>query len=355
MHMADALISPAVGGAMWAATAGVAIYAAKKVQHDIDDRKIPLMGVLGAFVFAAQMINFTIPGTGSSGHLGGGLLLAILLGPQAAFLTIASILTIQALFFADGGILALGCNIFNMGFLSCFIAYPFIYKPLTGRNPSQGRLFLGSVLAAVIGLQLGAFGVVLDTLFSGISELPFNTFVLLMQPIHLAIGLVEGLVTAAVVMFILKESPEILRKTALGQPFGNIPIKGVFVTLLIAAILTGGALSWFASANPDGLEWSIAKTAGEDELKAPEGIHSWFAEIQEKTSFLPDYNFKQPEKTAAAETQEVTADAKGKAHEEKEAWPTVDTGTSFAGILGSLLTLALAFSIGKGLRLLAKQ
>ncbi len=348
MHMADALISPVVGGAMWATTAGIAAYAAKKVQRDIDDRKVPLMGVLGAFVFAAQMINFTIPGTGSSGHLGGGLLLAILLGPQAAFLTIASILTIQALFFADGGILALGCNIFNMGFLSCFIAYPFIYKPLTGNNPSQGRLFIGSVIAAVVGLQLGAFGVVLETLFSGISELPFSTFVLLMQPIHLAIGFVEGLVTAAIVMFILKESPEILRKTALGQPFGNIPLKRVFATLLITAILTGGALSWFASANPDGLEWSIANIVGEDELKAPEGIHGIFAEIQQKTAFLPDYNFKQSEKPAAVE---ATSEATG----EKEAWPTVDTGTSFAGILGSLLTLALAYSIGKGLRHLAKQ
>ena len=345
MHMADALISPAVGGAMWAATAGLAAYAAKKVQNDLDDRKIPLMGVLGAFVFAAQMINFTIPGTGSSGHLGGGLLLAILLGPQAAFLTIASILTIQALFFADGGILALGCNIFNMGFLACFIGYPLIYKPLTGKNPSQGRLFIGSVLAAIIGLQLGAFGVVLETVFSGVSELPFSTFVLLMQPIHLAIGLVEGLVTAAIVMFIMKESPEILQKTALGHSLGTISIKGVLVTLLIAAMLTGGALSWLASSNPDGLEWSIAGVTGEAELKAPEGIHSFFAELQGKTAFLPDYNLKHPEKSIVAGA---------KAAEEKEAWPAVDSGTSFAGILGSLLTLVLAYSIGKGLRRFAK-
>ncbi len=347
MHMADALISPVVGGAMWAASAGVAAYAAKKVQNNLDDRKIPLMGVLGAFVFAAQMINFTIPGTGSSGHLGGGLLLAILLGPQAAFLTIASILTVQALFFADGGIMALGCNIFNMGFLTCFVAYPFLYKPLTGNNPSQGRLFLGSVLGAVIGLQLGAFGVVLETLFSGISELPFTTFVLLMQPIHLAIGLVEGLVIAAVVLFIQKEAPEILQKNAAGQPFGTIAIKRVVITMLLAAMVTGGALSWFASSNPDGLEWSIAGVTGEDELKAPEGIHSFFAELQEKTAFLPDYNFKQLAKEKPAATEATPAG-------ETESWPAVDSGTSFAGILGSLLTLAIAFTIGKGLRRFAK-
>ncbi len=104
MHMADALLSPAVGTTLWAGTAAVGGYASKKLKEQIDDRMIPLMGVLGAFIFAAQMINFTIPGTGSSGHLGGGMILAIILGPHAAFLVMASVLTVQALFFADGGL-----------------------------------------------------------------------------------------------------------------------------------------------------------------------------------------------------------------------------------------------------------
>ena len=80
------------------------------------------------------MINFTIPGTGSSGHLGGGMILAILLGPHAAFLVMASVLTVQALFFADGGLLALGCNIWNLGVYPCYLIYPLIYKPLVGRR-----------------------------------------------------------------------------------------------------------------------------------------------------------------------------------------------------------------------------
>ncbi|MHB8941892.1 MAG: energy-coupling factor ABC transporter permease, partial [Desulfobacteria bacterium] len=104
MHMADALLSPAVGGTFWAGTIGAIAYASKKLKAHLDDRKIPLMGVLGAFIFASQMINFTIPGTGSSGHLGGGMILAVLLGPYAAFLVMASVLTVQALFFADGGL-----------------------------------------------------------------------------------------------------------------------------------------------------------------------------------------------------------------------------------------------------------
>src|SRR5512135_3531150 len=89
MHMADALLSPEVGATFWAGTLGAITYCSKKLKENMDEKLIPLMGVLGAFIFAAQMINFTIPGTGSSGHLGGGMILAIVLGPYAAFLTMA--------------------------------------------------------------------------------------------------------------------------------------------------------------------------------------------------------------------------------------------------------------------------
>lgn len=115
MHMSDALLSPAIGGTFWVASGALIAWSAKKIAHE-PDVKTPLMGVLGAFVFAAQMINFTIPGTGSSGHLGGGLLLTVLLGPYRALLALASVLVVQSLFFADGGLLALGCNIFNLAF-----------------------------------------------------------------------------------------------------------------------------------------------------------------------------------------------------------------------------------------------
>ena len=166
MHMADALVSPAVGVAMWAVSAGLVVYSSKRISQDGLNSRTALMGVLGAFVFAAQMINFTIPVTGSSGHLGGGLILSILLGPYAGFIAMASILTVQALIFGDGGVLALGCNIFNMGFWTCFVVYPLIYKKIAGNNPTQGRIVTGSMLAAVIGLQLGSFSVVMETMSS---------------------------------------------------------------------------------------------------------------------------------------------------------------------------------------------
>lgn len=295
MHMADALLSPAVGGTMWAATAGTIAWCSAKVRQELDDRKVPLMGVLGAFLFAAQMINFTIPATGSSGHLGGGLLLTILLGPPAAFLTIASVLVVQALFFADGGLLALGCNIFNMGFIPAFFVYPFIYKKLIGNNPSQTRLMIATMISAVVGLQLGPLSVVLETLFSGISSLPFSTFVLLMQPIHLAIGVVEGFVTVAVISFVCKARPEILQCALEARPIGGRPVRNVVLAFLLAALLTGGIVSWFASKNPDGLEWAIARVTGKEELKGPgQGVHGMLASLQEKTAFLPDYSFRKP-------------------------------------------------------------
>ena len=169
MHMADALISPAVGGTMWAITTCLLAWCARKVKETRDDRLIPMMGVLGAFIFTAQMINFSIPVTGSSGHLGGGLILAILLGPYAAFLVIASVLTVQALFFADGGLLALGCNVFNLGFFPAFIACPLLYKLIAGSDRVGGRALTAALVAGLAGLQLGAFGVVLETRLSGIA------------------------------------------------------------------------------------------------------------------------------------------------------------------------------------------
>jgi len=337
MHMADALISPAVGGTMLAVTAGLAVYSAKKITNEMDEKKIPLMGVMGAFVFAAQMINFTIPATGSSGHLGGGLLLAILLGPYAGFLTMASILLIQALFFGDGGLLAYGCNVFNLGFYTCFIAYPLIYRWFTRKGLTSRNILWGATISGIVGLQLGAFSVVVETLASGKIELPFTAFVMLMQPIHLGIGVVEGLVTAAIVTYVWSARPEILAKAADGEALGDLSIKKVLTGLAIAVVLIGGTMSWFASTSPDGLEWSMERTAGTTELETPVGIHQTLAHLQSKTAFMPDYGFRAP----AGESPEEAI-----SEEIESSWPAVNVGTSVAGLVGGSLTLVLAALIG---------
>jgi cobalt/nickel transport system permease protein len=335
--MADALISPAVAGATWV-VAGVAIAcSARKVRNELDESKIPLMGIAGAFVFAAQMLNFTIPGTGSSGHLVGALLLAILLGRHAALIVMASILAVQALFFADGGLLALGANIVNMGVIPIFIAYPWVYRKIVGDGPafSQTRIAVGSILAAIIGLQLGAFAVVLETTASGITELPFSLFIGAMLPIHLAIGAVEGVVTAVVVLFVLKAQPELLARSAVSKPLAGLRIKPVIIGLAVVAVVAAVALSWFASAYSDGLEWSIARVTGnEQELATTSSAHKAAADLQGGTSFLPDYAFRVEE--AAAEEAAV----------EEPAWPAVDAGTSVSGLVGGAIVAGIVILVG---------
>jgi cobalt/nickel transport system permease protein len=350
MHMADALLSPAVGGTMWAVSAGILGYCAKKVREEGDDRKVPLMGVLGAFVFAAQMVNFTIPGTGSSGHLGGGMILAVLLGPHAAFLVMASVLTVQALFFADGGLLALGCNIFNLGFFPAFVACPLVYRPIAGAAPTAGRIGAASLASAVVGLQLGAFAVVLETVASAVSDLPFRPFAALMLPIHLAIGVVEGLVTAAVVAFVAKAQPGAVPSVPSPRPGGAPAARKVLLAFAAAALLAGGILSWYASSNPDGLEWALGKVMGKGAPAGMGPLHEALSKLQERTAFLPGYG-RGGGRTGGGEERPQAPPAPG-GGERKEPPPGAGTGgeTAFSGIVGAVLTLVAAAAAGLLLR-----
>ena len=308
MHMADALLAPAVAATMYVAsgtTAGVSIH---KLRRDDEPKKLPTMAVTAALVFAGQMINYTIPGTGSSGHMCGGMLLSALLGPQAGFLSMIVILAIQCLFFADGGLMALGANVWNMAFYGCFVGYYLIWRPIvrgslfgSGRGAMRGRIILASILGCVVTLQLGAFSVVIETSLSGITELPFGAFVALMQPIHLAIGLVEGLITSAVLIFVYESRPELLMDVEAKEGEGKFSLKATIAVLAVVALVVGGGLSLLASENPDGLEWALFgnKDAGysenmgldEDDFGVTSAAADRAGEIQEKTSFLPDYAF----------------------------------------------------------------
>ena len=334
MHMADALLAPAVAATMYVASgtaAGVSIHQLKK---DEDPQKLPTMAVTAALVFAGQMINYTIPCTGSSGHMCGGMLLSALLGPQAGFLSMIVILAIQCLFFADGGLMALGANVWNMAFYGCFVGYYLIWRPImrgrwfgAGKAAARGRIIAASILGCVLTLQLGAFSVVLETSLSGITELPFGAFLALMQPIHLAIGLVEGFITAAVLVFVYESRPELLRDVnAEGE--AKRSLKSTVAILAVLALVVGGGLSLLASSNPDGLEWALfgnaeagyAENMGLDEEDF--GVSSAAAEtagsIQEATSFLPDYAF---------------------------AGSDAPVGTSVSGVVGSALVAGVAVLI----------
>jgi cobalt/nickel transport system permease protein len=345
MHMADTLLSPAVGGTMMAATVGLAAYSVKRIKNGMDEKKIPLMGVMGAFVFATQMINFSILGTGSSGHIGGGLLLGALLGPYAGFLTMAAILLIQALFFGDGGLLAYGSNVFNLGFYTCFIAYPLIFRVFIRKGYSAKRILVASILSAVAGLQLGAFSVVIETLLSGKTELPFKTFLFLMQPIHLIIGIIEGVITASVITFVWKARPEIMEDQTSGGSIQGISTKKVLIVITATAIIISGILSWFASANPDGLEYSIKRITGQTEIQSDNKVNEIFSKIQQNTAFLPDYGFKSSEKDEKIGTTQIES-TQNEENTESEEWPNISAGTSFAGIIGSAITLVVTALMG---------
>ena len=324
MHMADALVIPAVAGTMYLASSAAAGVSVHKVKLENDPKKIPAMGVMGAFVFAAQMINFTIPGTGSSGHLCGGLLLTAVLGPWAGFLSMIGVLLTQCLFFADGGLLALGCNIWNMAFYGCFVGGLLIWKPVMKGGATKKKILLASVLGSVLTLQMGAFSVVMETLISGITELPFGAFVMAMQPIHLAIGLVEGLITAAVLCFIYDARPELLWGT--GQPEeseGRLTAGRTLGLLAILTALAAGILSLFASSLPDGLEWAMERTAGTSELAGSGAVYETAEGIQNALSFLPDYAFKGSESAA---------------------------GTTVSGLVGALIVGVICFMIAAVLR-----
>jgi cobalt/nickel transport system permease protein len=210
-----------------------------------------------------------------------------------------------------------------MGVIPCLVVYPLIFKPILKQGFSVPRIALAALVSVVAGLQLGAFGVVLETLFSGITALPFSTFVVLMQPIHLAIGIVEGIVTALVLEFVYKMQPEILETSERSVPLGEtVPVKKVLIILGALTIVVGGLLSLFASAYPDGLEGAMENTAGTAELEAEGPVFRGAQAVQEATSFMPDYNFAGAEEDA----------------------PPV--GTTVAGIVGAVLTCLLAGGAG---------
>jgi cobalt/nickel transport system permease protein len=164
-----------------------------------------------------------------------------------------------------------------------------------------------------------------------------------MQPIHLAIGVVEGLVTIAVVSFVFKARPEILRCALEARPIGSHQIRNVALTFAVIALFTGGMISWFASTNPDGLEWAITKVTGKEELEGPhQGFHGTLASIQEKIAFLPGYSFKNSAVMTKREAETLLNKSSRFDHR---------FAASVSGLVGGLITLGMTLLIGLALKL----
>lgn len=249
MHIPDGFLSLSISIIFWLLTIALVSLAIRRTQHDFSERQIPLMGVMAAFIFAAQMINFPVAG-GTSGHMLGGALAAIALGPWAGMLVMASVIGVQALLFQDGGLLVLGANIFNMGLITAIIGYG-IYQLTAGRGRTPRLIAAG--IAAWLSVMAGAFFTSLQLWLSGTSAL--GVVFPAMMGIHALIGFGEALITVAALAFILRTRPDVLTPTEKTGPARGWVVAGLILSLFVVL------LSPLASADPDGLE-RVAIDAG---------------------------------------------------------------------------------------------
>lgn len=269
MHIESALISTAVAVGFTAIQTGATAVAAKKAISSSTSIHFGKAAAAGALVFALQMLNFAIPGTGSSGHVVGAILLCLLLGKWGAFLTMGGVLLVQSLFFGDGGLLAFSCNWFNMAFIPCLIVYPLAIRLFKG---DRNRIAL---IAPVFSLLLGAFAATTEICLSGYAAISFWSLLSKMLFIHLFIGIGEGLIIWSVLIL-----------TEMGKA---IKFEWKAVTL---AIVVGCAFSLLASTSPDGLEWSLGYVMNGSSSIVDTGIfHHSLDKLQQATTILPDYSF----------------------------------------------------------------
>jgi len=299
MHIPDGFLSTLVSVVLWVVSAIAVAYALRRVGKDLGERQVPLMGVLAAAIFAGQMLNFSVTG-GTSGHLVGAALATILLGPWAAVIVLTSVVSIQALIFQDGGLLALGANLFNMALVGVTVSY-FVYTSLQklARGRSWG-IFAGGFAAAWLSVVVASLACALELAISGTS--PANISVPAMGGIHMLIGIGEGLITVGALAFLYAARRDLFR-VGEATPKGGAAVWtfGLGIAILLAV------LSPLASAHPDGLEWVAEQKGFLDIARGP------LYEI------IPDYTFPGISNTALA--------------------------TIVAGILGTLLVFGVALAV----------
>ncbi len=301
MHIPDGFLSLGVSLIFWTLTVvfvGVAIY---RTRDELGERQVPLMGIMAAFIFAAQMFNFPIPG-GTSGHLLGGVLAAILLGPWGGILTMASVIIVQGILFQDGGLLTMGANIFNMGVLTALIGAG-LYRLVSLHN-LRIRLALAGAAAwiSVVGAALAAS---LELWLSGTSALA--VVVPAMLSVHALIGIGEALITMAALAFVQQARPDLLDASSPGGPPGQGWVVGGLAMSLAVLLLAP-----LASANPDGLE------------RVAHDLGFMAREAEPPFRLLADYTVPWLHNAALS--------------------------TLLAGLIGTLVIAALAFGVARALR-----
>jgi cobalt/nickel transport system permease protein len=245
LHIPDGFLSVTVSVICWALTVTILGLSLWRSGKTLGGRQVPLMGVLAAFIFAAQMLNFTVLG-GTSGHLIGGALAAILLGPWAAVVTMTTVVSIQALIFQDGGLLAMGANILNMSIIAPLVAYG-VYRGATVlAGKRRWGLFVGGFAGAWLSVVVSAVATAVQLAFSGTS--PLGLALPAMAGVHALIGIGEGLITVGALAFVAAARRDLLQQEA-------TPAKGLgWAAIGLAIALAVTLLAPLASENPDGLE-----------------------------------------------------------------------------------------------------
>ena len=243
LHIPDGFLNLVVSLTCWVITVLVLSVAVSRTNKSLGEKQVPLMGIMAAFIFAAQMINFPVAG-GTSGHLLGGALAAIVLGPWAGMLVMAAVIAVQGLLFQDGGLLVMGANILNMGLLTAAIGYG-LYRLVMNSSKTVKLAVIG--IAAWLSVMAGALATSLQLWLSGTSSL--QTVTIAMLGVHTLIGLGEALITVAAVSFILRTRPDLLGEGSAANEGGRgWMVAGIVIALVVVL------LSPLASSNPDGLE-----------------------------------------------------------------------------------------------------
>jgi len=266
LHIPDGFLTLVISLIFWAITIITVGIAISKTNKSLGEKQVPLMGIMAAFIFAAQMLNFPVAG-GTSGHFLGGALAAIVLGPWAGILVMTAVIAVQGLLFQDGGLLVMGANIFNMGLLTALIGFG-LYRSVIGRS-KRTRLTVAGI-ASWLAVVASALVTALQLWLSGTTRL--EIVVPAMLGVHILIGIGEAVITVAALSFIEQTRPDLLNEKATSEKGGRGWIYvGVVVSLLAVF------LSPLASASPDGLE-RVAEDMG-------------FLAQQQNASFeiLPDY------------------------------------------------------------------
>ncbi len=321
MHIPDAVLSPAVASTCGVLAAGGLGLALSRLRGELRDRTPVLMGIMAAFVFAAQMVNFPIPPGVASGHLLGGVLAAVLLGPWAGAVVIAAVLIVQCLLFADGGLTALGANFVNLGLIGSVLGYA-IFAPLRRAIGGARGTLIAAMAAAWFSVILASGAFAVELAASGRAA-DFVRVLGWMALVHAAIGLGEAIITGVVLQSVLLARPDLIHDPDAVPPtapvrWGQVVVAGLAVSLAVAVFL--GPI---ASESPDGLEY-VGELLGF--LPEPEAAPEAAAEAPAGLPApMPDYQLPIP------------------------GLPSLKVATAAAGAVGTLIVFGVALLLARGI------